>query len=200
MATFAEVITKLRGDKKRQAVADEMGISRASLEYYEKGKRKPDIEVLAKFADYYDVSADYLLGRTAVKTTDYNLQFVCDYLGLTEEAAENIKKMKFISDNSELKVLSSVLNQALKNDFILELCFEATTYSFNKMQLFDLNPEQIADLTKRECEKQRIKDIIHKCEAALYRVQKRSIDFCDKCADIIASNKDGDTNGNDQKA
>ena len=66
MATFAEIITALREEtgKKRQETADALGISRASLEYYEKGKRKPDIEILAKFADYYGVSADYLLGRT----------------------------------------------------------------------------------------------------------------------------------------
>lgn len=90
MATFADTITTLREErnKKRQKVADDLGISRASLEYYEKGKRKPDIEILAKLADYYDVSTDYLLGRTTAKTTDKNLQFVCNYLGLTEKAVE----------------------------------------------------------------------------------------------------------------
>lgn len=93
MATFADTITTLREErnKKRQEVADDLGISRASLEYYEKGKRKPDIEILAKLADYYDVSADYLLGRTTAKTTDKDLQFVCNYLGLTDEAVEMLK-------------------------------------------------------------------------------------------------------------
>lgn len=86
MATFAEIITVLRGEKgkKRQEVADALGISRASLEYYEKGKRKPDIEVLARFADYYGVSADYLIGRTGAKTTDRDIRFVCDYTGLND--------------------------------------------------------------------------------------------------------------------
>lgn len=94
MATFAEIITELRGEKKRQEVAYDVGISRASLEYYEKGKRKPDIEILAKFADYFGVSADYLLGRTDVKTVDKDLQFVCDYTGLDEESIENLQEYK----------------------------------------------------------------------------------------------------------
>lgn len=90
MATFAEIITALREEtgKKRQETADALGISRASLEYYEKGKRKPDIEILAKFADYYAVSADYLLGRTTAKTTDKDVQFICKYTGLNETALE----------------------------------------------------------------------------------------------------------------
>ena len=90
---FAQRLRTLRQErnKKRQEVADDLGISRASLEYYEKGKRKPDIEILAKLADYYDVSADYLLGRTNAKTTDKDLRFVCDYLGLTEKTVELLR-------------------------------------------------------------------------------------------------------------
>lgn len=88
MATFGQIITKLREDslQKRQETADALGISRASLEYYEKDKRKPDIEVLTKIADYYHVSADYLLGRTNAKTTDKDVQFVCEYTGLSDES------------------------------------------------------------------------------------------------------------------
>lgn len=61
---FAERITELRKERglKRQQVADDLGITRASLEFYEKGKRKPDIEMTARIAKYYNVSADYLLG------------------------------------------------------------------------------------------------------------------------------------------
>ncbi len=33
---------------------------------YERGERMPTIETLVKLADYFDVSADYLLGRTDV--------------------------------------------------------------------------------------------------------------------------------------
>ena len=101
MTTFAEIITALREEtgKKRQETADALGISRASLEYYEKGKRKPDIEILANFADYYGVSADYLLGRTTAKTTDKDVQFICEYSGLNETALEVLHYWHFYGED-----------------------------------------------------------------------------------------------------
>ncbi|MGU3473436.1 helix-turn-helix domain-containing protein [Paenibacillus sp. D51F] len=41
-----------------------LGISRAALSHYEKNRREPDTDTLAKFADLYRVSIDYLVGRT----------------------------------------------------------------------------------------------------------------------------------------
>lgn len=41
-----------------------LGISRAALSHYEKNRREPDTDTLAKFADLYHVSIDYLVGRT----------------------------------------------------------------------------------------------------------------------------------------
>ena len=94
--TFADRLTKLRENtgKKRQEVADELKISRASLEYYEKGKRKPDIEVLVKIAEYYEVSTDYLLGLSIAPTTNKDIQFICDYTGLSEEVIEELNEIK----------------------------------------------------------------------------------------------------------
>ncbi len=92
---FAERLLKLRCEKRpnisRQKVADDLGISRASLEYYEKGERSPDVEVLAKIVDYYGVSADYLLGRTDNQTTDAELISVCEYTRLSEGAVKRIQ-------------------------------------------------------------------------------------------------------------
>ncbi len=92
---FAERLLKLRCEKRpnisRQKVADDLGISRASLEYYEKGERSPDVEVLSKIVDYYGVSADYLLGRTDNQTTDAELISVCEYTGLLEGAVKRIQ-------------------------------------------------------------------------------------------------------------
>lgn len=83
---FAERLTQLRKKKdlKRQQVADDLGITRASLEFYEKGKRKPDIEMTARIAKYFQVSADYLLGLSKTPSTDKDIKGVCDYTGLSD--------------------------------------------------------------------------------------------------------------------
>ena len=43
--------------------AKEVGISHNMMLYIEKGLRQPSVESLKNIADYYDVSADYLLDR-----------------------------------------------------------------------------------------------------------------------------------------
>jgi len=45
-------------------VGKDTGISGSLLGYYRSGKRDPSSENLVKLADYFDVSVDYLLGRT----------------------------------------------------------------------------------------------------------------------------------------
>lgn len=42
-------------------VSLELNISREAISNYETGRRNPDIEMLLKFSDYYNVSIDYLI-------------------------------------------------------------------------------------------------------------------------------------------
>ena len=45
-------------------VAMDLNISREALSHYENGKREPSIDMLIKMSEYFNVSIDYLLGRT----------------------------------------------------------------------------------------------------------------------------------------
>ena len=63
---FARIITLQRKERhisQKQAATD-LGISQALLSHYEKGIRECGLNFLVKIADYYNVSCDYLLGRT----------------------------------------------------------------------------------------------------------------------------------------
>lgn len=93
---FSERLTQLREEKglTRQKMADDLKISRASLEYYEKGKRAPDIETLYEIAEYFDISADYLLGRTPNKTTNPELKSVCKYTGLSDKTCYFLHRLQ----------------------------------------------------------------------------------------------------------
>ena len=42
-------------------VSMDLNISREAISNYETGKRCPNIEMLIKFSDYYNVSIDYLI-------------------------------------------------------------------------------------------------------------------------------------------
>ena len=59
-------LKKLRKSKKKTQlnVQMETGIEQALLSKYESGKRIPPTETLMTLADYYNVSMDYIMGRT----------------------------------------------------------------------------------------------------------------------------------------
>ena len=59
----------LREERKlsQQKLADEFDTSQAQIQNYETGGYRPDIEMLNKYADFFDISVDFLLGRTAIR-------------------------------------------------------------------------------------------------------------------------------------
>lgn len=63
---FSTRLTALRKEKKllQADVANKIGIARATYGAYEQGNRQPDFDTLERIADYFEVSIDYLLGRT----------------------------------------------------------------------------------------------------------------------------------------
>lgn len=194
--TFADRLTKLRENtgKKRQEVADELEISRASLEYYEKGKRKPDIEVLAKIAEYYRVSTDYLLGLSIASTTDKDVQFICDYTGLSEEVIEKLHEIKLcaiqgyirktpinkdlIENNPEL-VEGAKKAETLRLEIISKFISNGNNPNIlniinSLMQYFD---DYYADLTVYKSVKEKAKSIEDFKEKNLLELYKEAADF-----------------------
>ena len=63
---FAKRVRQLRLEKgvPQQQVADALGISKPGYQNYEYGNKTPSFAVLPLLADYFNVSADYLLGRS----------------------------------------------------------------------------------------------------------------------------------------
>lgn len=63
---FSRSLALLRREKgvSQRAAAKELGISQALLSHYENGVREPGLAFVVKACDFYNVSADFLLGRT----------------------------------------------------------------------------------------------------------------------------------------
>ena len=58
-----KLLRKERGITQKQA-AEDLGVSQALLSHYEKGIRECGLDFVVRVADYYNVSCDYLLGRS----------------------------------------------------------------------------------------------------------------------------------------
>ena len=71
------------------------GLAESTISLYENGKRQPDKETILKFADYFGVSVDYLLGRddapiSADDLSDGEKQLVSLIKQLTDEETEEL--------------------------------------------------------------------------------------------------------------
>ena len=63
---LAERLRELRVKRgvTQSQVAEYLGLKLRAYQYYESGEHRPEYEKLMALADYFDVSTDYLLGRT----------------------------------------------------------------------------------------------------------------------------------------
>ena len=107
--TFAS--GKLRAEKgiRSEDAAEVFGVSRATLRAYEMGKSVPDLNVLNKMADFYEVSTDYICGRTNVKKS---LQTDTSSVKLSQS---DVNKISELSD-SETVGLSLLINSAVQEN------------------------------------------------------------------------------------
>ena len=66
MGQLGERLRKLWKDRKvlQQTMADELGVSLRSYQFYESGEYDPNLPNLIALADYFQVSLDYLVGRS----------------------------------------------------------------------------------------------------------------------------------------
>ncbi len=88
-----------------------MWISKGGLSYYENAGRTPDISILERFADYFGVTTDYLLGRTNAQTQKAKLQAVCNHTGLSDKSVNLLSDLKE-SSPTQLRVINFLLEQA----------------------------------------------------------------------------------------
>ena len=63
---FSARLVQLRKSRAltQKQLATELGISELAIQHYEAQRRKPAYDILIALADYFDVSLDYLVGRS----------------------------------------------------------------------------------------------------------------------------------------
>lgn len=64
MMQYYERMREIRidSDETQAQIAEVLGITKQQYQLYESGKRKIPIDLFIKFCDYYETSADYILG------------------------------------------------------------------------------------------------------------------------------------------
>lgn len=128
-ALFPSRLRALREERgvSQAALALALGVSKSTIGLYETGDTLPDIKTADDLADYFGISADYLLGRIDVRSRDIEIQSVCSYTGLSEEAIEQILEWKDGATNSSTTLLP-ILDQILLSGSFYMLLFHALDF------------------------------------------------------------------------
>lgn len=102
-----------------------IGCSNPTITNYELGHRSPDVETLCKLADFFEVSIDYLLGRTP---SEFSLtaSHAPEYEKIIEsQSPERKKKLTEI-----IKILADMSDTQLENT----LGFFGAAQSYNNIK------------------------------------------------------------------
>lgn len=72
MTTFSERFKLLRTERRltQDALAELFFLNKSSISRYESGKQVPEPQSLQKFADFFNVSLDYLMGKSDTRNTN----------------------------------------------------------------------------------------------------------------------------------
>lgn len=128
MAVIHQRIKKerLRKGITQPELAKIMNISKQTVSNWENGKRTPDIDVLKKLCNFFNVSIDYLSGNTDNRNPKYNLPCETSDSDLNNSNKENILKF------------SNMVEQRLKEEGLYKenMSFEEKNKLANKILNF----------------------------------------------------------------
>lgn len=160
---FPRIVTLLRKERglSQKQVAVELGVSQALLSHYEKGIRECGLDFVIRVADYYNVSCDYLLGRTPDRQgATLKIEDIPDFNQKKDSTKVNNlillnKKLIINSVNIIFELLSKINNKALTTEISSYLMVSVykmirTVYSSNQKNpqaMFSVIPELYAGLS-----------------------------------------------------
>lgn len=105
----------LRTERKKKGLnqvelAKIFNVSKQTVSNWESGNRTPDTCTIEKLADFFDVSTDYLLGRTADSDTEHTES----YSEKTLKAAELFEELNSSQKEVILKTIEEFLSSKEK--------------------------------------------------------------------------------------
>lgn len=104
---FPEILKMLREKRgyTQQRLADALHVTKNSISHYERGISMPDIDILCAIADIFDVSLDYLLGRSDTNLPNHLLKMRIGKSITAEKLLESIIKLDGNHSADLIKIL-----------------------------------------------------------------------------------------------
>lgn len=126
---FTERLSALMKDSgtTQYALSKYCYVSRQAVSKWVTGLATPDVDNLAKIADYFNVSTDYLAGRNDYKTNDKATKELCATLGLSETSIEVLSKSNNTAIAANVADLFSVVDDDSRREDAINKLMNAIT-------------------------------------------------------------------------
>lgn len=99
-------------------IASKLGISTAAVGAYKRGETMPKLEYAQALADCFNVSLDYLTGRSDIPSRNETLQAVGAYTGLWEQAITTLHTEQSIGERDLQDFISYLISHPALPDLI----------------------------------------------------------------------------------
>lgn len=91
---FKTRLRQLRTERKlsQEELGKELHLGTSAISMYERGEREPDFEKLGMIADFFNVSIDYLLGKSDIQNPNNAQSLFGEDIEVTDEMWEKMKE------------------------------------------------------------------------------------------------------------
>ena len=105
---FKERLGQIMGDRKvsQEKLADAIGAKRQTVASWLYGRTDPDADLLFNVAEFFNVSADYLLGLSDIPATDPDIKAAAEITGLTGDAIATLNTLKMMHIDNIADILN----------------------------------------------------------------------------------------------
>lgn len=118
---FRNAFLELMGDMTLEQFAKKLGMSRATVGFYAAGQRIPDALGLKKIAEKCNVSADWLLGLSDIKSCNMDIRAICRKTGLSEKAILIISEDLNSSEDQNYNSLADIFSDFIEDPSFLQI-------------------------------------------------------------------------------
>ena len=100
----SEILKELRKSRglTQKSLSEKLKIGQATIAGYENGDREPHIYSLIAYANFFECSVDYLLGRE----DDFGNVTVQKKIELTEDERELLENFRMLNEKQKMRVLA----------------------------------------------------------------------------------------------
>lgn len=139
--TITDIVKELRieNDMTQSDLANKLCCNRQKIADWERNKSSPTMSDLIPLSKIFNVSIDYLMGITDMKTSDIKVKDICNYTGLHENIVlmlnelNEIKQMTNSTDIQYIDILNLLLNPVGDYQIYLKTFFDSAVCSVNSV-------------------------------------------------------------------